>query len=77
MNHDHLQELWLQAKANRERLDGCSKHFFDLGAPPFSFGAKCACQRCGGVMDLTLINEYARGYAAAGGNPNDVVANYR
>lgn len=77
MNHDHLHELWLQAKANRERLEGCAKHFFDLGAPPYSLGAKCHCTRCGGVMDLVVIDQYARGYAAAGGDPNDVVKNYR
>lgn len=77
MHNDHLHELWLQAKINREKLDSCPKHFFDLAAPPYSFGAKAHCTHCGGVMDLLHINQYARGYEAAGGNPNDVVANYR
>lgn len=69
-------EIWALAKANRVRLDECPKHFFDLGEPPFALGSKCRCVNCGGIMDLTAINQYARGYKAAGGNPNDVVRDF-
>lgn len=76
MTREESLELFEQIKANRRRLDAYPKHRFDLGEPPYRFGEKATCQNCGGSMDLTDIGQYARGYAAAGGNPNDVVPNW-
>lgn len=60
-------------RANRKRLDECPKHRFEIGEPPYRLGAKATCMHCHGEMELTSIDEYLRGYRAAGGNPNDIV----
>lgn len=66
-----------EIKANRARLDGCAKHRFDLGPPPYKFGMKLTCANCGGVLDAVQAFRYVEGYTAAGGDPNDVIPGYR
>jgi hypothetical protein len=57
-------------KANNRRLDDCPKHLFEN--VPIAFNARATCTMCGGAMDVLKISQYVRGYAAAGGNPEDV-----
>lgn len=73
------KRLWAQAQANVELLNGCSRHHFAMtdeqvvAGPAALFGKKLTCQRCNGQMDMLGVNQYVRGYAAAGGNPNDIL----
>ncbi len=65
-------------KRNRFLLNTCKQHCFDMKPEPESrlFGKKLYCVNCGGVMDATAAFEYANGFKAAGGNPNDVIENF-
>lgn len=63
-------------KANRTKIDGCAKHLFPMGDPPYPFGMKLTCTNCGGTMDSIQAFRYTQGYKAAGGNPNDVIPGY-
>jgi hypothetical protein len=65
-----------EIKANRAKLDGCAKHRFDIGNPPYRFGTKLTCQNCGGVLDAVHAFSYTQGFKAAGGNPNDVIPGF-
>lgn len=66
-----------EIKANQHRLDGCKRHRFPTLPPtneiPFRIGLKLDCINCGGSLDALQAYAYARGYAAAGGDPNDVI----
>lgn len=63
-------------KCELARLDGCARHRFELGDPPYRFGAKFTCTVCGGEMDAVQAFRYCQGYKAAGGDPNDVIPGY-
>lgn len=61
-----------EIRENQKHLDGCKRHHF----PTFgqvAFGMKLDCSNCGGRMCALQAGAYTRGYAAAGGNPNDVI----
>lgn len=70
---------WAEISANNDMLNACPRHFFELSDEEIAegvgglFGKKLTCRRCNGSMRLTDINHYVRGFAAAGGNPNDVL----
>lgn len=63
---------------NRQRLNGCLLHYFDTTGmfdakePP----ALLRCVMCQGILPLEIAAEYARGFAAAGGNPELVVPGF-
>lgn len=67
------------AQANVAALDACPRHHFEISDELIAqgvgamFGMKLNCHRCNGRMDMLHINQYVRGYAAAGGNPNDIL----
>lgn len=65
-----------EIKANRAKLDGCARHRFELGDPPYKFGQKFTCSNCGGTMDAVQAFRYCQGFKAAGGNPNEVIPGY-
>lgn len=73
------KRLWAEAQANVEKLNCCPRHLFEMtdeqvnAGPAALFGKKLTCQRCKGRMDMINVNQYVRGFAAAGGNPNDVL----
>lgn len=73
------QRRWAEAQANVERLNGCPRHHFVMtdeqvvAGPGALFGKKLTCHRCNGRMDMLGVNQYVRGYQAAGGNPNDIL----
>ena len=77
MNQEETGALYAAIKANQKRLDNCKRHRFDLGDPPYHFGMKVTCQNCGGEMDAIKAFVYVQGYEAAGGDPNDVIPNFR
>lgn len=68
-----FEHAWQKALKNRDKLDACPGHRFSF--PPgtaMTLQTKLTCRRCGGDMGLVPINYYCRGYAAAGGDPNEV-----
>lgn len=77
MDKQEAHELLEQIKANRVRLNNCPKHRFEIGEPPYRFGEKFTCCNCGGKMDAVYALEYVNGYAAAGGDPNDIIPGFR
>jgi hypothetical protein len=68
------RRLWDQAVTNNQKLNDCPKHYFTAELPPplERFQARITCERCGGQMRLLDVNQYIRGYVAAGKNPNDI-----
>lgn len=76
MTPEESRALFEQVKANRAKLDACQKHHFNIGDPPYRFGAKFTCTNCGGEMDAVQAFRYCQGFKAAGGNPNEVIPGY-
>lgn len=75
MNKSLVEEI----KSNRAMLEGCARHSF--GEIPDNWrqitpltGHKLACSICGGQMTIRNIVTYRDGYAANGGNPDDVLS---
>lgn len=66
-----------EIRANQNRLDGCKRHHFPTLPPngeiPVSFALKLDCSNCGGRIDALQAYAYARGYEAAGGDPNEII----
>lgn len=71
------QAILAEIKANRARLDGCARHRFDLGPGPYKFGLKLTCLNCGGIIDAIQAYAYARGYEAAGKDPNEIIPGFK
>lgn len=73
------KRLWAEAQANVDKLNECPRHHFEMtdeqvaAGPAALFGAKLTCARCKGRMDMLGVNQYVRGFVAAGGNPNDIL----
>lgn len=63
-------------KANRLKLDECKKHEF-AEIPELFIGVKLTCKKCGGKMDALQACQYALGFEAAGGDPNQIIAGFR
>lgn len=73
---ERRKELFAKVKANNEALNGCPRHYFpELGS--IVFGGKATCAKCKGQMHLMDINQYVRGYEAAGKNGNDIVPGWK
>lgn len=68
--------LLAEVQANRAKIDSCARHRFEIGDPPYRFGAKFERTNCGGTMDAVQAFRYCQGYKAAGGDPNDVIPGY-
>lgn len=66
-----VKAVLADAVANRKRLLACPRHRFEPVVIE-RLGTHHACLVCGGVMRLTEIGDYARGYRAAGGDPDDI-----
>lgn len=67
-----LKTLWQDAKDNVDRLHGCARHRFDVPFNAVQPGKRFTCLECGGVMNLSDIGTYIRGYVAAGGAADDI-----
>jgi len=72
----NMHERYEAIKANRKKLDECKQHAFADVSPPFYLGQCFVCDNCGGHMQAVEACQYARGFHAAGGNPNLIIPNF-
>lgn len=68
---DTMSIAFIEAQENIARIDSCKRHHFPT--IKIEFGAKVTCSICGGVLSVLEVRHYILGYAAAGGNPNDIL----
>ena len=66
--------IWEEVKANRARLDRCTRHAFVGGA--VKLGQPVTCTACSGTLGLVDASYYIRGFMAAGGDPNLIWPNW-
>ena len=67
-----MESILCEVKANHAKKNSCSLHQFD--APPkMKLGQYYFCKNCGWKTRIVEIGHYARGYEAAGGNPDDIM----
>lgn len=66
-------ELLEEIKANRAKMMACPQHRFDVGPPPYAFGARFRCLNCGGIIDGVHLQWYCEGWKAAGKDANEIV----
>lgn len=69
--------LWEEVKERNRRWAACPRHFFPHQPDGYRLGVKIACQHCGVEAGLREIGEYIRGYIAAGGDPTDVMPDWK
>lgn len=72
-----LHDIFLDVKENHKKRIKCPHH--DFGKYPKGIGhhnTRLTCRHCGAWMNVLDIIHYADGYAAAGGNPNDVIQGF-
>lgn len=67
-----MDSLLAEVKANQAKRNGCSLHQFDV-PEEIKLGQYYYCKNCGWKTRLPEISHYARGYQAAGGNPNEIM----
>ena len=77
MNKSEADDLMKQIKANHAKLNSCAKHEFgkvvgDRSGGPSPRHNMRICQQCGGTMEDRDVIIYAKGYKAAGGNPDEI-----
>lgn len=79
MGSEHGKELMRRIRENSKRLESCGKHNFGLcpSADELWRVRDLMCLNCGGKMEKLQAVRYAEGYAAAGGDINDVLQGYR
>lgn len=79
----NLKTTLADAMANVAKLDACPRHLFDTHVPGIEggvmqmFGKSMVCKKCEGKMDLLSINQYVRGYEAAGNSGNDILPGWK
>lgn len=64
---------------NRQRLNSCPGHQFDASTIDWERGhlpSRFVCLRCDGWLPDLCAVEYARGFAAAGGDPELVIEGF-
>jgi hydrogenase maturation factor HypF (carbamoyltransferase family) len=72
----NMTERYEAIKANRRKLDECKQHAFIDASPPYHMYHAFHCTNCGGHMQAIEAAQYARGFKAAGGNPNLIIPNF-
>ena len=70
IDRKEVLDLWAEVRANRARLDACSRHRFSVET--VKLGQKLVCDACGGQMSLIDVGNYIRGYQAAGASASDI-----
>lgn len=69
-----------EVRANNELLNGCKRHKFE-GSIPLDmverYRFRAVCVNCGGWMRLTDVNQYIRGFEAAGRSGNEIWQGWR
>lgn len=69
-------KLMAEIRANRNALEQCPRHDFESTNPPYEIGQKFKCRECKGLMPAIEALAYARGYQAAGGDPNKIIEGF-
>lgn len=69
----NFQLMFDEIKENRQRLDNCKLHHFPTLPKPLEITSKFDCSNCGGRIGHQEASAYTRGYAAAGGDPNEII----
>lgn len=64
-------------QVNQNKLDACKQHKFEWPLGGMVFGQKMHCVNCKGDLNVVNAFHYAMGFQAAGGNPNDVIEDFR
>lgn len=77
MNID-TKKLLAEIRENNRRWRECPRHRYEAWNPDkHQLGQKHTCLQCGSSKSLTDIGCYIEGYQAAGGDPNDIMPNWR
>ncbi|HCJ5492465.1 TPA: hypothetical protein NUW79_003105 [Escherichia coli] len=77
MDKSEATELLKHVQENQAKLNSCARHQFGPVIGGRALGQtflqnKRTCENCGGEMADPNIIIYAKGYKAAGGNPDDI-----
>ena len=77
MDRSEAATLLQQIRENRLKLDSCTRHDFGKVVGDRACGSSPrhnmrTCRRCEGQMEDRDVIIYAKGYKAAGGNPDDI-----
>lgn len=72
---ENARQQMRKIQENQRIIDECPKHDFgELGVP--SFGMVLKCVNCKGEMKAIDAFRYCQGFAAAGGDPNEVIRGF-
>lgn len=71
------KELFASIRANNRRWESCPRHYFPHQPDGYKFGEKVTCDHCGYSDRMMNVGLYIRGYVAAGGNPADVMPDWK
>ena len=79
MTKEEAKKLLAEVKENSRKLGACPVHNFGLCPSGNELWSTryLVCLNCGGRMEKLQAVRYAEGYAAAGGDINDVLQGYR
>jgi hypothetical protein len=80
VTREEMLALAERAKDEARRWRECPRHEFDplpTGSGTLLLGMRVACKRCRVERRIMDVIDYVRGYAAAGGDPEDVLPGYR
>lgn len=69
LTKDEVRQTFEDVRQNMHTLNECPGHQFDP-KKDYVFGGKMTCTVCGGRMSNMDIAVYAKGFKAAGGDPN-------
>ena len=72
-----LRQIFKDVRENSDKRDACPRHDFGQYPMPPKLRIKLTCKHCGAWMQICDISIYAKGYAAAGGNPEDIIQGFR
>ena len=76
LSEHEIDRIHGEVKANLKRLRSCAKHRFNI-PEQVGIGKSFKCQHCNGVLKLTAIAEYIRGYEAAGKPGTDIWSGWK
>lgn len=80
MDRTESKRLWDEITANNKKLNDCPRHFFtEMLASNLveRMRSKLNCQNCGGQISLLALNQYIRGFEAAGRDGNEIWPGWR
>jgi hypothetical protein len=69
--------LLAEIRERNQRWSDCPRHFFPHKPDGYRIGEKIRCANCGVEGELRMIGEYIRGYMAHGGDPADIMPDWK